>query len=246
MTNIFDNAESVTIDNNEVQSIKDTDGGVLFEKQANPYSLELTGQASYTVGDTATITGTLTNDGTAVEGEIVTFAADSTTIVTDANIGRYELPSGNYKLTIPQRQGEWGYYIATGTTAVIDKWLTFWYNSQSDPVSFGFEKEQEGESSVDVTMGSPTVYVSGNTMYYIDENGDLATLDVSGYYMTLLGCVEGHSGVVIETNVFAGVTDSNGEVTFSFTVTDFTEVDGNAPNVNADDTFTFTINPAQE
>ena len=44
MTNIFDNAESVTIDNVEVQSIKDTDGGVIFEKaESATVTLSITG-----------------------------------------------------------------------------------------------------------------------------------------------------------------------------------------------------------
>ena len=88
---IFDDAKTVMIGNKEVQSIITSNGGVIYEKPVG-WELVLTGDKSViTIGETATLTATLTNNKVSQSGKSIIFCDANYTPFVHPYDGAYPL-----------------------------------------------------------------------------------------------------------------------------------------------------------
>ena len=202
---IFDNAESVVINGHEVQSIIDSNGGVLYEKQSGDnYLLTLTSDKdilSYYDNDSALLTATLTNNGIGVQSEIVRFdgflldtpITRSITQNTETHVGNKYILS-NIPITNLNKiflNKEHTVYV---TKDAVDGVMIHWPNGGSGDES----------SNISVENGIIT-YSRGGTTY----TEDCSSYDMSVIYPQV-------NGLAIQDYGVFGTTDSNGQATATY------------------------------
>ncbi len=127
--------------------------------------------ATQSTTPTYTISGSVTESGAGLAGATVTLIGTSTvTTTTDAN-GKFAftgLPNGNYSL-IPGKAGKRS--TPTYKTATI--------------------------SGADLTNINFTATASSTTLWICDDHGNLGTLDIANYAVTMIGLMKDLNGVVI-------------------------------------------------
>ena len=226
MTGIFDNAESVVINGNEVQSIIDSNGGVIYQKHLeNNYLLTLTSDKdilSYYDNDSALLTATLTNNGIGVQGEIVRFdgflldtpITRSITQNTETYVGnKYIL--GNIPITNRNKiflNKEHTVYI---TKDAVDGVKIYWPNEGSG----------DGTSNISVENGIITYTKNGT-----DHSIDCSNTDMSVIYSQV-------NGLVIQDYGVFGTTDSNGQATATYNSQGVGDVTITAKCMNVSETY---------
>ena len=158
-------------------------------------------------GGTANFYALLLKDGKAVSGEIVIFdglyGEQVITTVEDTSI----IMNGDYKIILPNSQSNHQEWISIQGT---DKNIIFGYY----PANTSYYMEVDGGFPIWITGNS--VQVIGSSIYYVDENGEDAVLDVSDCnYNTVLTPFQA-GGVILET-IFSSITGSNGVATVTYT-----------------------------
>ena len=201
---LFDNASSVSIGGNEVQSIVTSNGGVIYEKPSG-WELDLTANKSVMMtGETATLTATLTNNNVGVSGETIYFDGILNSTSTTLTVTNTETKvSSKYDvLTVPDFSG------------------TLYLNKEKNIELFLFDGMiilimlVNGQRT---TVGTDISDISvNNGILSYTENGSIETVDISSYDLSVVSCNTGGTATIGDYGYYV-VTDSNGVATVSYT-----------------------------
>lgn len=213
---MFTNAKTVLINNKEVQSIINSDGGIIYEKPSE-YELTLTSNNPIIqIGETATLSATLTYDGEGVSGETIVFY-DSEITTVSSNYLEYNSVNleSSFKL----------YYYPSVSDS--NSFITI-LNSDLKIIYYGDGKVYkmiEGEEQFPTQIFSSASHLELNNGVLSDGNGN--TWSISRYTTDdlILYQMGGDGYVVVGGVIGSDVTDSNGVATVSYTGVGVGDVD---------------------
>lgn len=213
---MFTNAKKVMIGGKEVQSIKVTSNNAVLYQKPDNYAISLASDVNslvYANNDTATLTATLTNNNTPVNGKSVIFTSPYTqTYVSKTLTANTWTPVG-------------AKYVITNlkTTFYLSPNLRIGY----DPVDDEYVFETVDIDSPDARFGTRGTlhdfYVENGIVHYTRGVSTSESYDARDFDLTKVKCTS--SNCVI--NDYGGfyskkTTDSNGEATTYFTETNST------------------------
>lgn len=209
---VFTDAKTVTINNEEVQSIQVINGGYIYQNLnvVHGYSLNLItdkNNLDHSINESAILTATLAYDGVGVENEEITFYEQENYV---NNLGTFSLNKPYYCCNFAYQQGYESsismlYYEGSTLRKIL-------YSVVGNVPKIAVTNVRTHTDEAVITLGKPILLIQNNQVYYYDTNNVLK--QVSSFACSDI--VIGKSNTYLYS--YSKVTsDSNGNATYEYT-----------------------------
>lgn len=212
---MFTNAQTVVIDNKEVQSIVASNGGVLYEKPVNNSLILSSNKNSVSSNETVTLSATLTLNGSLASNETVVFTTSndvilSQTTLTDT-IERFSC--SNFYLDASAL-----HYDDYGGTLVYNAFFldgipSSQYIEISNPNTFVVYDSNKGINDTYNFIG--LLHFKNGILSFTDNNNVVQSIDISDWDYTYH--YGGGGGIILYACELTATTDSNGVASVTYT-----------------------------